>query len=66
MGRHGGAGVDSYTDNDDMSFHHCDFIGNIAHIEGGGLFIGMPLNEIIFLLFLPTGSLCTFCARNFQ
>ena len=41
VGRHGGAGVDSYTDNDDMSFYNCDFIDNIANIEGGGLFIGL-------------------------
>ena len=44
--------MDSYTDNDDMSFYECDFIENIAHIEGGGLFVGSL--EISLLLHPPT------------
>lgn len=39
--------MDSYTDNDDMSFYNCEFGNNIAYIEGGGLFIGTSNDRYI-------------------
>lgn len=39
--------MDSYTDNDDMSFYNCNFKNNIAYIEGGGLFVGTSNDRYI-------------------